>query len=81
MTEGEERKEKGRNENHKNDGMMKPELKSSDYEGVHCQFRIYFILCESNLDFEKKIFLEKLLSKSVAIIHHELNTFHYITQI
>lgn len=80
MTEGEERKEKGRNENHKNYGMMKPELKSSDYKGVHCQLRIYFILCKSNLDLEQNI-LEKLLSKWVAIIHHELNTFHYITQI
>lgn len=52
MTEGEERKEKGRNENHKNDGMMKPELRSG-YKGVHCQLRIYFILCDSDLDLEK----------------------------
>lgn len=61
MTEGEERKEKGRNENHKNYEMMKPELRSSDYKGVHRQLRIYFILCKSNLDLVKHI-LEKLLN-------------------
>lgn len=79
MTEGEERKEKGRNENHKNYGMMKPDLRSSDNKWVH---KNIFDIMRIQFGCRKKCFRKiAQLSTLVAIIHHELNTSLYYSTI